>query len=122
MQYQPSIFFSTSRFVLRAQLLPPMIISFFIGPLIIKKLKMMQIGELIRTEGPKTHLAKKGTPTMGGIIILFSVLFPVLLWADLSNIYIQLLVFATVWMSLIGFVDDYLKVIKIIQKRLNRPI
>lgn len=95
-----------------------MLISFFIGPLIINKLKRMQIGELIRTEGPKTHLSKKGTPTMGGIIILFSVLFPVLLWADLSNIYIQLVVFATVWMSIIGFIDDYLKVIKKYKKGL----
>ena len=93
-------------------------ISFFIGPIMINKLKTMQIGELIRTDGPKTHLAKKGTPTMGGLIILFSVLFPVLLWADLSNVYIQLIIFSTLWMSAIGFIDDYLKVIKKYKKGL----
>jgi len=95
-----------------------MIISFFIGPMIINKLKVMQIGELIRTDGPKTHLTKKGTPTMGGIIIIFSTIFPVLLWADLTNIYIQIMLFSTLWMSAIGFVDDYLKVIKKYKKGL----
>ncbi|MFP4547160.1 MAG: phospho-N-acetylmuramoyl-pentapeptide-transferase [Fidelibacterota bacterium] len=95
-----------------------MLISFFIGPLLINKLKMKQIGELIRTEGPKSHLSKKGTPTMGGLIILFSTLFPVLLWADLSNVYMQIILFATIWMSTIGFVDDYLKVIKKYKKGL----
>ena len=94
------------------------LISFFIGPMLIRKLERMQIGELIRSEGPKTHLAKKGTPTMGGLIILFSVLFPVLLWADLSNIYIKIIIFATLWMSTIGFIDDYLKVIKKYKKGL----
>ncbi len=95
-----------------------MLISFFIGPLIIRKLHRMQIGELIRTEGPKSHLVKKGTPTMGGLIILFSTLFPVLLWADLTNPYIQIIIFSTLWMSSIGFVDDYLKVIKKYKKGL----
>lgn len=95
-----------------------MLISFFIGPLLINILKVKQIGELIRTEGPKSHLTKKGTPTMGGLIILFSTLFPVLLWADLSNVYMQIIIFATLWMSTIGFVDDYLKVIKKYKKGL----
>ncbi len=95
-----------------------MIISFFIGPLIIKILRKNQIGETIRDDGPKSHQSKKGTPTMGGIIILFSVLLPTLLWADLSNVYILLILFATLWMSGIGFIDDYLKVVKKFKKGL----
>ncbi len=93
-------------------------ISFFIGPYIINYLKRHQIGELIRIEGPQSHQSKKGTPTMGGIIILFSVLIPVLFWADLSNIYIQLIIVITVWMSCIGLLDDYLKVVKKYEKGL----
>ncbi|NLA23158.1 MAG: phospho-N-acetylmuramoyl-pentapeptide-transferase [Candidatus Marinimicrobia bacterium] len=89
-----------------------LLISFIIGPYIIKKLKKYQIGELIREDGPQTHLAKKGTPTMGGIIILFSVIVPVLLWANLTNTYINLILLSTIWMGIFGFLDDYLKVVK----------
>jgi phospho-N-acetylmuramoyl-pentapeptide-transferase len=89
-----------------------LLISFIIGPLIIRLLKKHQIGEIIREDGPKTHLQKKGTPTMGGIIILFAVLLPTLLWGNLSNPYIILILISTVWMGCIGFLDDYLKVVK----------
>ena len=87
-------------------------ISFIIGPFILKLLTKHQIGETIREDGPRSHLAKKGTPTMGGIIIIISVIIPVLLWANLKSIYILLVLLATLWMGSIGFLDDYLKVIK----------
>lgn len=89
-----------------------LLISFIIGPFFLKLLAKYQIGETIRENGPKSHLAKKGTPTMGGIIIIISVLLPVLLWANLKSIYILMILFATLWMGAIGFLDDYLKVVK----------
>jgi len=95
-----------------------LLISFIVGPIILRLLKKYQIGEIIRENGPKTHLSKKGTPTMGGIIILISVIIPVLLWANLKNIYIILILLATLWMGAIGFLDDYLKVVKKIKKGL----
>lgn len=82
------------------------------GKQIIKKLQLLQIGESIRDLGLHGQLEKKGTPTMGGFIILASLLIPVLLFARLDNVYIILLIVATVWTSLIGFADDYIKVFK----------
>ena len=93
-------------------------ISLFVGPYIIRKLKEAQIGEEIRHDGPQSHLSKSGTPTMGGLIILASVLIPTVLWADLSNTYILLVLLATLWMGIVGFIDDYLKVIKKMKKGL----
>jgi phospho-N-acetylmuramoyl-pentapeptide-transferase len=93
-------------------------ISFVVGPYIIKKLRQHQIGEEIREEGPQSHLQKSGTPTMGGLIILAAVIIPTLLWAQVSNIYILLILFATLWMGIVGFIDDYLKVVKKLSKGL----
>lgn len=87
-------------------------ISLFVGPYIINKLRQKQIGEEIRDDGPQTHAAKKGTPTMGGLIILASVLLPTVMWADLKNMYVLLVLLATIWMGVVGFIDDYLKAIK----------
>ncbi len=87
-------------------------ISFFIGPRIINWLRKMQIGEEIREEGPEHHQKKRGTPTMGGLIVLGAVLIPTLLWAKVVNTYVILILIATVWMGVVGFLDDYLKVIK----------
>ncbi|MFH1250027.1 MAG: phospho-N-acetylmuramoyl-pentapeptide-transferase [bacterium] len=95
-----------------------LLISFIIGPFFLKLLEKYQIGETIRDDGPKSHLSKKGTPTMGGIIMIFSVVIPVLLWANLKNTYILLVLLATLWMGAIGFLDDYLKVIKKYKKGL----
>jgi len=95
-----------------------MIISFWIGPKIIRYLKKKNAGEEIRSDGPQTHHSKAGTTTMGGIIVLLSVLIPVLLWADLKNIYIILMLISTIWMGLVGFTDDYLKVFKKMKKGL----
>lgn len=92
--------------------LTALLISLILGPIIIRKLKERQVCEKIREEGPSTHKVKEGTPTMGGIIVLFSVVIPTLLWADLTNAYIRLILLVTIWMGLIGFMDDYLKAIR----------
>ncbi len=89
-----------------------LLISFIFGGWVIRKLHEMQIGETIRADGPEHHQAKAGTPTMGGVMIIAAVVLPTLLWADLSNRYIQLCLLATVWMGALGFVDDWLKVVK----------
>ena len=89
-----------------------LLISFLLGPLFIRLLKKYQVYQPIREEGPKTHLAKSGTPTMGGLLILTATLVPSLLWCNLTNPYVQVVVIATVWMGLIGFLDDYLRVKK----------
>jgi phospho-N-acetylmuramoyl-pentapeptide-transferase len=89
-----------------------LIISFWLGPKIIRKLRECQIGESAKLEAPKTHLAKAGTPTMGGLIVLLSVLIPALLWTDLKNGYILLVLFVTVTLGAVGFLDDYLKVVR----------
>jgi phospho-N-acetylmuramoyl-pentapeptide-transferase len=95
-----------------------MVISFWIGPKILRKLQKDKVGEEIRSDGPQTHLSKAGTPTMGGLIVLVSILVPVLFWADLSNTYILLILLATVWMGIVGFIDDYLKAVKKYKKGL----
>jgi len=89
-----------------------LIISIVFGKRIILYLQKQQIGESIRDLGLEGQLSKKGTPTMGGIIILISVLVPTLLFADLTNIYILLMIIVTAWMGGIGFLDDYIKVFR----------
>ncbi len=89
-----------------------LLISFLIGPKIIRTLLVHQIGETIRKSGPASHQEKEGTPTMGGIIILLAIILPTILWARLDDRYILLILMATLWMGGIGFLDDYLKVIK----------
>ncbi len=89
-----------------------LLISIRFGKRIIRYLKRMQIGENVRALGLDGEESKGGTPTMGGLIILIAILVPVLLMCDLSNVYIQLVILATVWMGIIGFVDDYIKTFK----------
>ncbi len=89
-----------------------LVISMIFGKRIIKMLQRKQIGESVRDLGLQGQNEKQGTPTMGGIIILASIIIPVLLFANLTNIYIILMLVATVWMGLIGFLDDYIKVFK----------
>ncbi|MGD8778770.1 MAG: phospho-N-acetylmuramoyl-pentapeptide-transferase [Ignavibacteria bacterium] len=89
-----------------------LVLAFYIGPKLIDYLRKLQIGETIREEGPKSHFSKAGTPTMGGVIIIFSVIIPVLLWSDIQSVYIILVLVGTVWLSIVGFIDDYLKVVK----------
>jgi phospho-N-acetylmuramoyl-pentapeptide-transferase len=83
-----------------------------IGPQIIRLLRKHQIGEEIRTDGPVHHLSKKGTPTMGGLIIVISIALAALLWADVFNLYVFLILITTLFMAVIGFIDDYLKTVK----------
>jgi phospho-N-acetylmuramoyl-pentapeptide-transferase len=90
--------------------LTALLISLVLGPWLIRKLRDFQIGQIIRQEGPQSHRAKAGTPTMGGLLILSSALIPTLLWADLSNPYIWIAVLATAGFGAVGFADDYLKV------------
>ena len=89
-----------------------MLIAFFIGRHIISWLQRKQIGETIRDLGLEGQMQKKGTPTMGGIIISISIVVPVLLFCDLTNVYAQLLLFTTLWCGALGFADDYIKVFK----------
>ncbi|MGD1046093.1 MAG: phospho-N-acetylmuramoyl-pentapeptide-transferase [Bacteroidota bacterium] len=89
-----------------------LIISFWLGPKIIRKLRDYQIGESAKLEAPKTHLVKAGTPTMGGLIVLLSVIIPALLWTDLKNGYILLILFVTITLGTVGFLDDFLKVVR----------
>ncbi|MBI86779.1 MAG: phospho-N-acetylmuramoyl-pentapeptide-transferase [Candidatus Marinimicrobia bacterium] len=95
-----------------------LLISFTIGPWVIHILQKNQIGEEIRHTGPNTHMKKRGTPTMGGVIILTAVLLPTLLFSNVTSPFIQIILFSTVWMGLIGFLDDYLKVIRKLKRGL----
>jgi len=87
------------------------VLSFVVGPAIIRALRGLHIGQVIRADGPASHQGKRGTPTMGGLIILTSTLVPAILWAPLTNRFVVVAVVATLWMGCIGFVDDYLKFI-----------
>src|ERR671912_3053652 len=87
-------------------------IGLFLGPFMIRKLREFQIGQVIRQEGPATHRTKAGTPTMGGLLILTAAIVPTLLWADLTNPFIWIAVLATAAFGLIGFADDYLKIVR----------
>lgn len=89
-----------------------LLISTIIGRKIINKLQLLQIGELVRNLGLEGQLSKKGTPTMGGIIIIVAILIPVLLLAKLENVYIILMIITTLWLGSLGFLDDYIKVFK----------
>lgn len=92
-----------------AGVLLSLFITTFYGKKLIKFLQKKQIGESIRDEGLAGQESKKGTPTMGGIIIVLAIVIPTLLLADLTNIYVQLMLISTIWMGAIGFIDDYLK-------------
>ena len=96
-----------------AALILSLLISTIIGRRIIDKLQMLQIGELVRDLGLEGQMQKKGTPTMGGIIIIISILVPVLLIGRLGNVYMMLMIMTTVWLGLIGFLDDYINSSKI---------
>ncbi len=86
-----------------------LVLTFILGPRIIKWLKTWQMKENVRHDGPQTHLTKQGTVTMGGLIILGCIIIPTLIWARLDNMYVLLALFSTIWMGAVGFLDDYLK-------------
>ena len=95
-----------------------LVLAFYLGPKIIRYLKRKQIGEMINVDGPQSHKSKQGTPTMGGLIIIVSVVIPVILWSDIKSIYIVLVLAGTIFLSIVGFIDDYLKVVKKFSKGL----
>src|ERR1700726_2527288 len=92
--------------------LTALLLSLLLGPWVIELLRDMQVKQYIREEGPKAHQKKAGTPTMGGVLIVASIVIPTLLWADLRNLYVLLAVGATLSFGTIGFIDDYNKVVK----------
>jgi phospho-N-acetylmuramoyl-pentapeptide-transferase len=92
--------------------LTALLIGLLIGPFVIERLREFQIGQYVREDGPQTHLKKGGTPTMGGVLICISILVPTLLWADLSNPLIWVVMLSTLAFGGIGFADDYIKVVK----------
>ncbi|MFB0565677.1 MAG: phospho-N-acetylmuramoyl-pentapeptide-transferase [Candidatus Aminicenantaceae bacterium] len=109
------IFFNVFRYItVRTALagITALLISFLVGPWMIKILKKYQIGQEIRQDGPQSHFEKKGTPSMGGIIIIGSTLLPTLLWGNLSNIYVWIAISTMLSFGLIGFWDDFLKIKK----------
>ncbi|HEX9761398.1 MAG TPA: hypothetical protein VGA40_10780, partial [Candidatus Acidoferrales bacterium] len=92
--------------------LTALFLALVLGPWMVRKLREMQIGQYIREEGPESHHAKKGTPTMGGILIVLAIVVPTLLWVDLRNPYVLLALGATLAFAAIGFTDDYRKVVR----------
>jgi phospho-N-acetylmuramoyl-pentapeptide-transferase len=91
--------------------LTALLIGLLIGPFVIDRLRQFQIGQYIREEGPQSHQKKGGTPTMGGVLICISILVPTLLWSDLANPLVWLVMFSVVAFGAIGFADDYIKVV-----------
>src|SRR5262249_56829561 len=90
--------------------LTALLISLLLGPWLIRRLREFQIGQHIREEGPQSHKAKAGTPTMGGVLIVVSIVVPTLLWTDLRNPFMWIATLATLAFGAVGFADDYLKV------------
>jgi phospho-N-acetylmuramoyl-pentapeptide-transferase len=86
------------------------LVAFIFGPTIIGRLRMLKLGQIIRTEGPQTHLGKRGTPTMGGVLIVLATVIPTLLWARLDNQYTLTALIVLIWLGGLGFLDDYLKI------------
>ena len=86
--------------------------AFLAGPAVIRQLRARKIGQIIRADGPATHQEKRGTPTMGGVIIILATVAPTVLWSQLNNRFVLVAMLATVWMGAIGFLDDYLKVVQ----------
>ncbi|HSR91275.1 MAG TPA: phospho-N-acetylmuramoyl-pentapeptide-transferase [Gemmatimonadales bacterium] len=95
-----------------AALVTAILMAFVVGPPIIARLRARRIGQIIRAEGPASHQGKRGTPTMGGLIILLATIIPTLLWARLNSRFVWFAVLATLWMGGIGFIDDYLKIVQ----------
>jgi phospho-N-acetylmuramoyl-pentapeptide-transferase len=92
--------------------LTALVFSLWAGPKLIRYLQSQQIGQIVRNDGPESHFSKAGTPTMGGVLILASIILSTLLWAKLDNLYVWVVLFTTVSFGIIGFMDDYLKVVR----------
>ncbi|WP_133408118.1 phospho-N-acetylmuramoyl-pentapeptide-transferase [Parashewanella tropica] len=93
-------------------LLTALLFSLWLGPKLIERLQLMQIGQVVRNDGPESHFSKRGTPTMGGLLILFGIFASTLLWGDLDNHYVLVTLFVLGSFGAIGFLDDYRKVVR----------
>lgn len=89
-----------------------LLLAFWVGPFIVRALRERKVGQVVRLDGPHAHLSKAGTPTMGGLIILLATVVPTLLWARLDNLYVLIALAVTAGLGLLGWVDDYLKVVR----------
>jgi phospho-N-acetylmuramoyl-pentapeptide-transferase len=89
-----------------------LLLAFLVGPPVIRRLRARKVGQIIRAEGPASHQSKRGTPTMGGLIILLATIVPTLLWAPLNNRFVIVAMLSILWMGCIGFLDDYLKIVQ----------
>ncbi len=89
-----------------------LLLAFVVGPAVIRRLRERKVGQIVRAEGPASHQSKRGTPTMGGLIILLATIIPTLLWAPLTNRFVVVAMLSILWMGCIGFVDDYLKIVQ----------
>jgi phospho-N-acetylmuramoyl-pentapeptide-transferase len=107
-EFGPLNVFRYVSFRVLAALVSSLLISLFMYPWFIKKLQLQQVGQVIREDGPESHFSKAGTPTMGGVLILFAVVTSTLLWSDLTNPYVGVVLAITVLFAVVGFVDDYM--------------
>ncbi len=89
-----------------------LLLAFVVGPAVIRRLRAHKVGQIIRAEGPASHQSKRGTPTMGGLIILLATIVPTLLWAPVTNRFVIVAMLSILWMGCIGFLDDYLKIVQ----------
>jgi phospho-N-acetylmuramoyl-pentapeptide-transferase len=89
-----------------------LVLAFLVGPPVIARLRAHKVGQIIRAEGPASHQSKRGTPTMGGLIIILATVVPTLLWAPLTNRFVVVAMLSILWMGCIGFLDDYLKIVQ----------
>ena len=89
-----------------------LLLAFVVGPPVIRRLRARKVGQVIRADGPASHQSKRGTPTMGGLIILLATIVPTLLWAPLTNRFVVVAMLSILWMRCIGFLDDYLKIVQ----------
>jgi phospho-N-acetylmuramoyl-pentapeptide-transferase len=89
-----------------------LLLAFVVGPAVIRRLRTRKVGQIIRGEGPASHQSKRGTPTMGGLIILLATIVPTLLWAPVTNRFVVVAMLSILWMGCIGFLDDYLKIVQ----------
>src|SRR5829696_9934408 len=89
-----------------------LLLAFVVGPPVIARLRARKVGQVVRAEGPASHQSKRGTPTMGGLIILMATVIPTLLWAPLTNRFVVVAMLSILWMGCIGFLDDYLKIVQ----------
>ncbi len=117
--YSPLNVFRYITFRAALAVITALLISFILAPWVINKMKNLSMTQYVRDDGPRTHLDKAGTPTMGGILIILSVVISVLMWGDLSNKFILIMLLAITGFGLIGLVDDYLKTIKKNAKGMN---